>query len=236
MLKTTGFDRDVVESNIKAFVTGYYSVNSSSMMPIVKIKKQESKSAGQPDEGNSEGGEKGGDSSDIFDAKTTALFLEGFKVGELDDNLTLAFNMINGDFSGTTLELNDVPSPVDVSHNYLLTVKKCKPKITVKATENDLTLNITLKLYCKVSDQNAIKSDVMDSKNKALPEEVVMKTETMILGWIDGLINIEKDTGCDFLKIKEKLYRNNHKYYGKYKDDFLSDLKVNVKVAVSGQK
>ena len=49
------------------------------------------------------------------------------------------------------------------------------------------------------------------------------------------LVQTSVQTGCDFLKIKEKLYRFNNKQYSKYKDNYLSVMKVKVNVDVYGQ-
>ena len=51
---------------------------------------------------------------------------------------------------------------------------------------------------------------------------------------IEKLIETEIESGCDFLKIKEKLYRYNNKQYSKYKDNYLTKLTSFVTVNVNG--
>ncbi len=245
MLKNIGFDRDVSSCDVKTFCSGHYSISGSAFMPIVK-----SEPAGPPskDKGNSSGGntpQVGGGSSgsssqqqnqnNLFNAKTTALFKDGKKVGELDEQLTLAFNSLFFPFNGTTFAVNDVDFNGQKT-DYLLTVTSCRPSLSVFATDNELTLSITLKLYCKVSDHRANGSDAALSNNQPLPAEVVKKAENIFYEDIMELVQTEKQTECDFLRIKEKLYRYNHEQYSRYKDNFLEVFKPNVKISVIGQK
>lgn len=245
MLKNTGFDRDVSSCDVKTFCSGHYSISSSAFMPIVKAEP-----AGPPSKGNdgSSGGntpEVGGGSSgsssnqqnqnNLFNAKTTALFKEGKKVGELDEQLTLAFNALFFPFNGTTFAVNDVTFNGEKT-DYLLTVTSCRPSLSVVATDNQLNLNIELKLYCKVSDHRANGSNAALSNNQPLPLEVVSKAENIFFEDIMELVQTEKQTGCDFLRVKEKLYRYNHEQYSRYKDNFIEVFKPTVKVSVIGQK
>ena len=214
-------------------------------MPIVKAEP-----AGPPSKGNdgSSGGnapEVGGGSSgsssnqqnqnNLFNAKTTALFKDGKKVGELDEQLTLAFNALFFPFNGTTFTVSDVTFNGEKT-DYLLTVTSCRPSLSVVATDNQLNLNIDLKLYCKVSDHRANGSDAALSNNQPLPLEVVSKAENIFFEDIMELVQTEKQTGCDFLRVKEKLYRYNHEQYSRYKDNFIEVFKPTVKVSVIGQK
>lgn len=248
LLKTSGFDRDVVDSNIKSFVVGYYSDAKSSITPLIEVEKQ--KNGKQSTSGGSGGSSGSGGSTQqssgqakdnnkgdsLFSARTTALFYNGVKVGELTPEQTLAYNMLFDDFRNSTIELKDVAMANGDKRSFLLTVKKCKPKINVKADNNGITLDIFLDIYCKISDQTATSSDSTFSKNPELPEEVVKNAESTIYSWIESLIETEKQTACDFLKIKQEIYRKNHKYYNAYKDTFLTQLTPNITVKVSGQK
>ena len=99
-----------------------------------------------------------------------------------------------------------------------------------------MTVDLSLKLYCRISDHAIDGSSEALSQNTPLPKEVKEKIEQTLKTQLEELILTEKQTGCDFLKIKEKLYRKNFKQYSKYKDNFLSVMKYNVSVSVDGQK
>ncbi len=249
ILKTDGFDADVAVTDIKTFCMGYYSDNSSSIMPLIKKKPS--------DENQKEGGEKGGQSSSseasggassggqgatktdgkfLFDAKTTALFKNGLKVGELDENLTLTYNAIIQKINGTTIPVNDVLYKENEKCNYLLKVMTSRRKIYLEVDNNNPTLNIELSLYCKISDQNAEDSNRTLSENQPLPQPLIDKATELMTNNLTELVETSVKTGCDFLKVSDKLYRFNHKQYLRFKDNLLSAMQTNVKVTISGQK
>ena len=243
MLKAQGFDRDVAPTDIKSFCAGYYSRNGSSFMPLIKTVNSGDNTS---DESSSGSSAKSGSSSQessssnknkdsLFDARTTALFKNGYKVGELDPELTLTFNSLTQNFSDTTLPVNNVIGKDGKSSNYLLTVISSNHHISLDV-KNGLTLNLSLKLYCKVSDHASDNSEEALSQNSPLPQAVKVKAQDMLTERIYQLVEVEKQTECDFLKIKEKLYHYHNKQYSKYKDNFLTIMKTNVKVIVEGQK
>ncbi len=253
ILKTDGFDADVAVTDIKTFCAGYYSTCSSSFMPYIKKKpSDESQTEGGSSNGNSSGGgsssstseqsagqEQGSTKTDgkfLFDAKKTALFKNGSKVGELDEELTLTYNALTRKINGTTIPINEVPFKDNETCNYLLNVMRSKRKICLEVDNNNPTLNIELSLYCRINDQNSEDSDRTLSENIPLPQPLIDKATEQIKNSIKELVETSVKTDCDFLKIKEKLYRFNHKHYARFKDNVLSAMQTNIKVEVSGQK
>lgn len=252
LLKSPGFDRDVADTDIKTFVVNYYSSASSCVMPLVKIEDQkhilgnEASQSGSSKQDLSAGGEKesssqtssntGNKGNTIFNTKCTALFVKGKYVGELNENETLAYNMIYGNFTGTTLDISVDKNALSENNEYLLSVKRCNPNLKLVATDLGLTLDISIDLYCKISDQNTVVSDSTFEKNLPLPDEVIESTTNTVASWFESLIQKQKLSGCDFLKIKEKLYRYNHSKYSLFKDNFNSQFNTNFSITVSGQK
>ena len=246
LLKTIGFNRDIATTDIKTFCSGHYSDSASAYMPVIKCIKA--------DEPNSEGGEsisasgsdKGSQSSsnsesekkensdNLFDATTTALFKNGYKVGELDENLSLVFNAFGGSFNGTTIPIDGVPF-CGKTVNYLLTVINKISSVKLSATENDLTLKLNLTLYCKIADVNTDYSEDSLSNNAPLPEPLIEKAENFFTEYVNELVETSVQTECDIFKIKEKLYRHNYKQYSRYKDNYFSALKTDINVNVYGQ-
>lgn len=253
LLKNPGFNSDVAETDIKNFCIDYYSESRSSYMPLVKLNKQET--AATPDTGSgsgSGGGSSGGsggsssgggagsggtnsDGSTLFNARSTALFYEGVKAGELNEKETLALSALTDTFKGTTIELKDVTTNGETK-NFLITVFRCNPKIIVDANEESLNVKIDLDVYCRIVDQNAEKSDVTYSKNVPLPDAVKEKATEFFTTHINKLIEAEKTSGCDFLFLKRKLFQRRYKHYARYKDNFFSVMKHEINVSVSGQK
>ena len=108
--------------------------------------------------------------------------------------------------------------------------------LKVKATDKEINLEFNLSLFCKVSDVFATGLEDSLSSNTPLPKPLIEKTEKMLTDNIFGLVNKSVESGCDFLNIKEKLYRYNHSKYSLYKDNFLSKLNVKINVNVRGQR
>ena len=256
MLKNPGFDRDVTSSDVKSFCSGHYSDSSSAFMPLIKVIKSDSgnSSQGSQSSGNSGSGSSsisGSNSSsssassggnadqkkmdNLFDARTTALFKDGVKVGELTPELTFMFNAYFLPLDGTTLPVDDVEIN-GKKCNALLTILTGKPSVKVKADEQNLTVELSLTLYCKITDVDSDYTEEALSQNLPLPQAVKDKTEQMLTERTNELVEIIKNTGCDFLKIKEKLYRHNYGQYSRYKDNYLSVMNADVKIDVQGQK
>lgn len=252
LLKAQGFNDDVATVDIKSFCAGYYSDFGASFMPIVKVKKVEegdnasggqssegssSSSSGQEQASASEGGTKTGGSC-VFVASNTALYKDGFLVGNLNSEQTIMLNAFRGkSLRHTTLAINDVsPSLLESQHNYLFTILRCNPKIQLKATKNSLKLDIDVSIYGKISDLNAEYSDSTYSKNLLISNAVKDAFTQKITDIINSLIDTTKQTGCDFLGIGEKLYRYNYKHYARYKDNYINKMQTEVRVSLTGQK
>ena len=250
LLKNAGLNRDIAVCDVKSFCTGYYSDSGSSYMPLIKVVSQKSEnekasasgangaesSGGGSGGGGSSTSESGGAKGDaIFNAETTALFLRGKKVGELDKNLTLAFSALTNDFSTSTFEVKDVNFGGETL-NYLLTVFSCKASRSLSVSEKGITLHVSLNVYAKISDMNGQTSDLEYIKNLPLPVYVKERAEADFTERITDLIRTEKETGCDFLDVKKELYRKHHSYYYVYKDNFLENLNYSVSVSFTGQK
>lgn len=243
IIKNNGFENNIVSMDIKTFCVGYYSSNASSFMPVVKIVKgtSESNSSAQADGQESIDGENGSggntenetDGKVLFSADTTALFYKGIKVGELDSDMSFVFNNLKGKMSGATFE---VVADAQKKDNYLLTILKNDAKINIIADESQFKTQINLSIYCKISDRNAERDEKDFAENMPLPDNVKKKAENYIKQNLTELLETEKQTGCDFLNLKQKLYRKHYKEYTRYKDNFLSVMTYEVNVNVSAQK
>ncbi len=247
LLKNTGFDRDVSTTDIRTFSIGYYSKNSSSVMPIIKILKETPKgqekgnssstgsdsNAGQDSSSSGNKGAISGNKGDnLYDATTTALFYKGKKVGELNTTQTKAFNFIMTDSTESSVKINGVGRE---KVNYLLNIKRSSPKRKLTIKNGKLFLDFSLDLYCKIVDKTSTQN-MQDFESLPLPLIVKEMAEENVKNSIIDLIEIEKSTGCDFLKIKDTLYQNFKEFYPTFKDRFLELLDYNVTINIGGQK
>ena len=253
VLKTIGFDADVSHNDIKTFCTGYYSLNSSSYLPIIKVISADNGSGSEGESADNSSGSsssssspssssqgdkaKGSnsDSNNLFDVRTTALFKDGKKVGELNRDLTYTFNAFNASLTGTSLSIPDVPLNDNLA-NYFITIFDEKHSFKVTANEKEVNLDFDLSLYCKITDVDVPGTDDALSTNYPLPQPLIEKTQKMLTENIQNLVEKSIETGCDFLKIKEKLYRYNNSKYSLFKDNYLSKLNVKINVDVKGPR
>ena len=245
LLKAPQFDNDVAPTDIKTFCSGYYSKNQSGYMPLIKVISADNGSGNEglkSDNSSNMGGDTtqksqgaNSQSNNLFDARTTALFYKGKLVDTLSPQETLAFNAFNERISGTSLAINDVEIK-DKKYNYLLTIMSDSHSLKVKATDKEINLEFNLSLFCKVSDVFATDLEDSLSSNTPLPQPLIEKTQKLLTENIFGLVNKSIKSGCDFLNIKERLYRYNYSKYSLYKDNYLSKLKVKTNVTVRGQR
>ena len=241
LLKNNGFDSDVANMSIRTFNIDYYNRNSSSFMPIVEI--LNSSNGKNDDTASSSGGSSnsGGNQSEgvvgtgetdhyLFDASKTALFKDGKMVGTLTPFQTLVFNMLTQNSAGTRFNITAE------GEDYLVVVNRNNSKIKVKVDENNLNAYFSLNINVSLADQSSTNYDNTLTKNEPIAKNVKKAIESKLENTIKELIETEKQTGCDFLKIEEKIYRNNYKYFYKYKDNYLTKMKCNISISASGQK
>ena len=233
LLKNPGFDQDVYAVDIKTFCVGYYGRSKTSLLPIIKTIPTEKENQQNQEESSSTTQQSDTKTSGktAFDATNTALFLNGKKVGEFDKKLTNTLNMLTKKVNGSAFAVNDVDGV-----NYLLTIKRDKSKIKLSADENNLNLDISIKLYCLISDQTSTLQEGVFMNSDIIPDKVKRTTENMIKQNVLELLSTVKQTRADVLNLKEKLYRFCNKQYSRYKDNYLDVMKVNVNVEVYGQE
>jgi Ger(x)C family germination protein len=239
LLKDAGLDRDIAVSDIRKFAIGYYARTSSSYMPIVKVLPQ----TGGGDSGGAEGGNQSGGSQSggqfgnkgqsLYDLTNTALFKNGSLVGRLDTPLTFTFNMLKGSVSESLLHVENADGE---GVNYVLTILRNSSKISLSFTNDILSINVKLGIYCKVSDVKKTGTDSTYANNHKLNPVVKNTTENMLKDRIISLYELSKSTKCDFLGLDDILYKYYHSKYDKFKDKLFSDATLNVSVNITAQK
>lgn len=250
LLKALGFDNDTATKDIREFIVDYYSFSSSSFLPIIKSECSDCSSNQSGGGQSSSGGESGrssgntgssgsgsssggmdGKGSTVFNASSTALYKKGFKVGELSQDQTLFLNALTKKIDYTTVSVSD-----ENDVNYLFTIVKCTPHVDLKVTENQLTVNVKLGVYGKLTDENAQNNYASFDKEVPLPKEVENAVKKEFEKNISELFEISKESGCDFLEVGKSLYRYHYNHFARYKDNYLDKMKLKLDVNVSGQK
>ena len=143
------------------------------------------------------------------------------------------FNMFTSDYDNGTLPVKNVPS-LTGENDYLLTVIKSRPSVTLSCDDDGITANLSLSLFCKISDKDSSYSDSDFVKDTPLPAAVTKKAESYLKEKAEELIEKSKATGCDFLRLNKLLYRRLNKKYGEYKDNLLTEMKYKIEIEVKG--
>ena len=242
LLKDAGLDRDMIVTDIRSFSVGYYSRTSSCLLPVIKsislkdlqssdqISSSSSQSGGNNSSSGS-GGEPTGDN--LYDLTSTALFVKGKKVGEIDGDLTFTFNMLKTSVVESLLHLKDV----DENHTaYLLSILRNTPKIELIPSQDGLKLKISLDLYCKISDVKSVDTDSTYAKNLPLPKSVKAQAEKLVSNRINELISTQNQTKCDILGLDNLLYKYHYPKYKEYKNYVFDILDPEITVTVTAQK
>ena len=243
LLKDAGLDRDIMVTDIRKFSVGYYSRNSSSYLPILKTVSlnEMGKSEGESGSGGEQSSNSGSQSGQnfgnkgqtLYDLTDTALFLNGKYVGRLNSEQTFAFNMIKGKVTESLLHVDNADGE---GTNYLLSILRNSPKLTVNTSGERLKIFVALDVYCKVTDAKKSGTDSTYATNSPLPESVKNKAELSVKEQIESLFRIQKESKCDFLGLDDILYKYHHKNYAKFKDSVVNDFDLTVKVTFSSQK
>ncbi len=251
ILKDPGFDKNIATVNIKDFAVSYYGKNSSSYMPYIEVdvaKKDDQKTQSGESSTGGGGSSSGGQSSDssgssgnstnnkgesVFNATKTALFKNGIMVGMLEPNETLAFNLISADAIETAI---NVQLDSESMENYMLRILRNSRSVKIKKENGNLKLCINLNIYCKISDTSDLSYDGSYSDYSALPNAVKENAEKKLKADIENLLQVSKTTGCDFLKLSDKIYKYHNSFYYKFKDNPLEHLEKEISVTVNSQK
>ncbi len=225
----------VLPNTLKDFAIGYYGVSKSSYLPYVQMSPQKGASAGGDSGGSGSSGGSGGSGAggseseeQIYTAEETALFSEGKMVGKLPAEQTLALSLLQGNvFAGTfPAEENGDPVTLTIVRNSGGTNLDMKGAPTAT-----LSADVTCRLCCRGTT-----APIEDISSDAVSEAVLEDANKVLTGYLEGLWESFRETGCDLLELKQSLYRSSLKKYREWKDYLLDAVRPVFKVSVKSMK
>ena len=184
--------------------------------------------------GNSSGGQSNSGESQsenkpsVFDASNTLVFSKGELKGILTPTLTHCFNIITKEVKETFIHVeftrgqkrvNSLISVVTNKYSVKLSIKEGVPKVVV-----DLTL------VCEKEETYDDQNITELAKFNKVSKEGISALEQKLTNDIVELIEYSKTTNCDYLELKELLYRSGNKNYATFKDNLLDLLEYEVRV------
>lgn len=229
---------NICNLDLKTFAVLGKSASAYGFMPYVKKveEKEESKEGGssagmasaQPVSGGSNAGsaEQGQDSSQnksvVFDATETAIFKQGKKVGTLDKDQSLIYNMLYKNVHETFISVEDD------GEQHLLSVTKSSNSIKVTFNEKPTVL---VSLNMKVSETDDSGKHLTDKNIQELVSQTRLDAcSEKVDAIIKSIFELSQQYDCDLFQAKTIIYKYHNDYYGGIKDLPLSNFNIKTSV------
>ena len=177
--------------------------------------------------GGSSGSQGGGQEKQVeFSARKTAIFKSGRFVGILDEQQSFALDILKNEIRLAVL-------PCDTKeYHYTLGLKQADGGMKLKVVDDKPELTFKFEAFAQIAGiKKPVEPKETDSDDK-ISKDVLKSAEEEIKNRIQSLVEICVQTDCDFLGVKEELYKHNYKYFEKLKDDVLQklDFKYDIKI------
>ena len=179
------------------------------------------------DQGQGGGSKSGaGEKSSLYDASETLLFSNGKLACFFTSEQTHCYNLLTKTVKESFLSVN-------YTHGYdkkvaLISIVENFYNLKLKIINGIPTLIVNLKIICEKEET----TDLYDENDKwsILPASALTALENKLKEDIISLIELSKNTKCDFLKIKEKLYRYESNHYYELENNLLDLINYQINV------
>lgn len=175
--------------------------------------------------GGQQGGGKGGQQME-FTARKTAMFSGGKFAGILDEQQAFALNVIKNE-----IRFAVVPCDAEGVH-YTIGLKNVDGGAELKVKDGVPNLTISLKAKAQVQGKKAVMEPESVMMDDVVQPEVLKAAEEEIKTRMGNLIKTSIETDCDVLGVKALLHKHNYKYFEAFKDDILTRMNVEYKIAI----
>lgn len=177
--------------------------------------------------GTSSGSSGGGQSEEVeFTARKTAIFRDGMFAGILDENQSFALDILKNEIRVAML-----PCEAEGKH-CTMALKDVGGDVSLKVDKGVPKLMIKLDAKARIQGAGEKVDPAKTVKDDIVSQEVLKATEQAVKERIEQLIAVCKESGCDLLGAKEKLYKFNFKYYDAFKENLLDRMKVEYNIKI----
>lgn len=164
----------------------------------------------------------------VFDARNSLLYSNGKIAASLNGEQTLCYNLLFKQVHETFISLSGEKSDSENDRIYVAVVNNYS-SVNLRVKNGVPMLDINLKLVCKREEQDA--STQSDLSNPSVLSEKELKRLTLKMQkTVNELISLSKSTECDFLRLKENLYRRLPEHYHALKDGVIKNAVTRVSV------
>ena len=235
----------VAPTTLREFAQEYYASGKSGVLPVLSTAPPNEEKSGGKSGGGSEnsgsgsgsgkGAKQSGQSTSgeqssnadekIYQAKTSALFFEGKKVGELTERETFAFCL-----SKNKLRLADYGVSMP-DGDYTLNFRYTRPSVKLSIDENGVPrLDILVKITAGINDSNTA-PPVEETENPGnIPQGLFEKAEKTLTEEITQAFETCRAANCDALELFSELERKEKDYAPVFQKDLLERLILSVEV------
>lgn len=227
----------IIEINLKDFTKNYYEEGINDILSIVKSIEADA------DQSKAEKQESKKDKLEVYDLTSSALFYEGKFVGEIDEKLSNAYNLLKGDAKGSVLSVKDVSVPYLNNGEkvfYELNIIKSKSDIGISLENGKPKVKFDLEIQVQFGDCSVRDKETNISSINNLPQEVTDKAQNDLKFDIMELFQISQKTKSDIFGVGQHLHRFENKKWRKFllesatPKEYLADTDIEVNVKVIG--
>lgn len=180
--------------------------------------------------GESQSGQGGGQQPVEFTARQTAIFREGMFAGTLNEQQSFALNILKNEIRLAVLPC-DTPE-----YHYTLGLGLGKGGIKVGVQNGKVQVKLGFKAAAQIA---GIKKEVEPKEttnDDKLSPEVLKAAEEEVERRLMSMIEVSRQTDCDFLGIKQKLFKFHYGDYQKLADTALREMEVGVELEIRSRK
>jgi spore germination protein KC len=185
-------------------------------------------SSGDSSGGQSNSGGASENKPSVFDASNTLIFSKGELKGVFSSTLTHCFNIITKEVKETFIPIEFIRGQKKI--NALISVVTNKYSVKLKIKEGVPKVIVELTLVCEKEETYDEQNITELAKFNKVSKEGISALEEKLTNDIIELIEYSKTTKCDYLELKELLYRSGNKNYATFKDNLLDLLEYEVRV------
>lgn len=164
----------------------------------------------------------------VFDARDSIFFGDGKIAVTFNEEQTLCYNLLFKQVRETFIQLNGEKNGGENDRIYVAVVNNFS-SMSLRVKNGLPLLDINLKLICKREEQDASTKNNLENPG-VLSEKELERLAIKMKKTVNELVSLSKTTNCDFLRLKENLYRYLPEHYQALKDSVVKNAVTHINV------
>ena len=243
------------DSNIESFYIGYFSDLGLGIMPKIKLVKEAELNAIELSSGStgSTGSSSGmaqqsssqqseGDKSYMLNDGTTVVFKDGVLSYTLAPDMIEKVNIFINNHQKNSIKVEHVNDELYKDATVVTDVVKKQTNIKTSFDGNTPVYSVDVTLTDSVAEiaESQLTKSMLRRNQDFLTDALIEKIKEKTINDMNILIDYCKQNKVDLVSAYKHFYRNNYKKWKKYleskpKEEFLNDIKFEIKVSVKSE-